>query len=81
MKRRAPPASARVKRRIMIGTYVLSAAIMMPITCRAQKVRTLIKRDFGARLPGGVDAIRRRHAVLAFGIADEDLAADPVKST
>jgi aspartyl-tRNA(Asn)/glutamyl-tRNA(Gln) amidotransferase subunit A len=37
---------AEVKRRIMIGTYVLSAGYYDAYYIRAQKVRTLIKRDF-----------------------------------
>jgi len=35
-----------VKRRIMIGTYVLSAGFYNAYFTKAQKVRTLIKRDF-----------------------------------
>ena len=37
-----------VKRRIMIGTYVLSAGFYEAYFTKAQKVRTLIKRDFVA---------------------------------
>jgi aspartyl-tRNA(Asn)/glutamyl-tRNA(Gln) amidotransferase subunit A len=37
---------AEVKRRIMIGTYVLSAGFYDAYFTKAQKVRTLIKRDF-----------------------------------
>ena len=37
-----------VKRRIMIGTYVLSAGYYDAYYLKAQKVRTLIKRDFEA---------------------------------
>jgi aspartyl-tRNA(Asn)/glutamyl-tRNA(Gln) amidotransferase subunit A len=40
---------ARCKRRIMIGTYVLSAGYYDAYYVRAQKVRTLIKRDFEDR--------------------------------
>ena len=35
-----------VKRRIMLGTYALSAGYYDAYYGRAQKVRTLIKRDF-----------------------------------
>ena len=35
-----------VKRRILIGTYVLSAGYYDAYYLKAQKVRTLIKRDF-----------------------------------
>jgi aspartyl-tRNA(Asn)/glutamyl-tRNA(Gln) amidotransferase subunit A len=43
---RARGFGAEVKRRIMIGTYVLSAGFYDAYFTKAQKVRTLIKRDF-----------------------------------
>lgn len=43
---RAVGFGAEVKRRIMIGTYVLSAGFYDAYFTKAQKVRTLIKRDF-----------------------------------
>src|SRR5207244_2639589 len=46
-----------VRRRIMIGTYVLSAGYYDAYYLRAQKVRTLIKRDFEHVFATGVDAI------------------------
>ena len=39
---------AEVKRRIMLGTYVLSAGYYDAYYLKAQRVRTLIKRDFDA---------------------------------
>ncbi len=39
---------AEVKRRIMLGTYALSAGYYDAYYVKAQKVRTLIKRDFDA---------------------------------
>jgi aspartyl-tRNA(Asn)/glutamyl-tRNA(Gln) amidotransferase subunit A len=45
-----------VKRRILIGTYVLSAGYYDAYYLKAQKVRTLIKRDFDQAFEG-VDAI------------------------
>ena len=45
-KTRAEGFGAEVKRRIMIGTYVLSAGYYDAYYIRAQKLRTLIKRDF-----------------------------------
>jgi hypothetical protein len=43
---RAEGFGEEVKRRIMIGTYVLSAGYYDAYYLKAQKVRTLIKRDF-----------------------------------
>ena len=43
---RAAGFGAEVQRRIMIGTYVLSAGYYDAYYVRAQKIRTLIKRDF-----------------------------------
>jgi len=43
---RAAGFGAEVKRRIMIGTYVLSAGYYDAYYVRAQRVRALIKRDF-----------------------------------
>ena len=69
-----------VKRRIMIGTYVLSAGYYDAYYLRAQKVRTLIKRDFELAFDAGVDAILTPATPsAAFAIGDEELAADPVK--
>ena len=45
-----------VKRRIMIGTYALSAGYHDAYYVQAQRVRTLIRRDFDAAF-AGVDAI------------------------
>jgi len=45
-----------VKRRIMLGTYVLSAGYYDAYYLKAQQVRTLIRRDFDAAF-AGVDAI------------------------
>ncbi len=45
-----------VKRRIMLGTYVLSAGYYDAYYKKAQKVRTLIKRDF-ERVFSGPDAV------------------------
>ena len=42
---------AEVKRRIMLGTYALSAGYYDAYYGQAQKVRTLIKRRFRAGLP------------------------------
>jgi len=77
---RAKGFGQEVKRRIMIGTYVLSAGYYDAYYVRAQKVRTLIKRDFEDAFHAGVDAILTPATPsAAFGIADQELAADPVK--
>jgi aspartyl-tRNA(Asn)/glutamyl-tRNA(Gln) amidotransferase subunit A len=62
----------------MIGTYVLSAGYYDAYYLRAQKVRTLIKRDFEAAFAAGVDAILTPATPsAAFGIG-EMADADPV---
>ncbi len=47
-KSRSEGFGAEVKRRIMLGTYVLSAGFYDAYYRRAQRVRTLIKNDFDA---------------------------------
>ncbi|TXR47144.1 Asp-tRNA(Asn)/Glu-tRNA(Gln) amidotransferase subunit GatA [Phyllobacterium endophyticum] len=79
-KTRATGFGEEVKRRIMIGTYVLSAGYYDAYYLQAQKVRTLIKKDFEDVFHAGVDAILTPATPsAAFGIADQDMAADPVK--
>jgi aspartyl-tRNA(Asn)/glutamyl-tRNA(Gln) amidotransferase subunit A len=46
-----------VKRRIMLGTYALSAGYYDAFYGKAQKVRTLLRSDFDAVWASGVDAI------------------------
>jgi len=68
-----------VRRRIMIGTYVLSAGYYDAYYLRAQKVRTLIKRDFEQVFADGVDAILAPATPsAAFGIGEKG-AADPIE--
>jgi len=77
---RATGFGLEVQRRIMIGTYVLSAGYYDAYYLRAQKVRTLIKRDFDLAFDAGIDAILTPATPSApFGIADEEFAKDPVK--
>ena len=79
-KTRAAGFGTEVKRRILIGTYVLSAGYYDAYYLKAQKVRTLIKRDFENVFHDGVDAILAPITPSsAFAIGDEELAADPVK--
>jgi len=46
-----------VKRRIMLGTYALSAGYYDAFYVKAQKVRTLIKQDFDTLFEQGFDAL------------------------
>jgi aspartyl-tRNA(Asn)/glutamyl-tRNA(Gln) amidotransferase subunit A len=56
MKARAEGFGQEVKRRIMIGTYALSSGYYDAYYVKAQKVRTLVKRDFDEAF-AKVDAI------------------------
>ena len=56
MRARAEGFGAEVKRRIMIGTYALSSGYYDAYYLKAQKVRTLVRRDFDIAFQG-VDAI------------------------
>jgi aspartyl-tRNA(Asn)/glutamyl-tRNA(Gln) amidotransferase subunit A len=76
---RAEGFGKEVRRRLMIGTYVLSAGYYDAYYLRAQKVRTLIKRDFENVFARGVDAILAPATPsAAFGIGEKG-AADPVE--
>jgi aspartyl-tRNA(Asn)/glutamyl-tRNA(Gln) amidotransferase subunit A len=73
---RAAGFGKEVKRRIMIGTYVLSAGYYDAYYLRAQKVRTLIKRDFEQCFASGVDAILTPATPsAAFGVEAMALAS------
>jgi aspartyl-tRNA(Asn)/glutamyl-tRNA(Gln) amidotransferase subunit A len=56
-KTRAEGFGPEVQRRVMIGTYVLSAGFYDAYYNRARKVRALIKRDFEQAYASGIDAI------------------------
>ena len=56
-KTRAEGFGAEVRRRVMVGTYVLSAGFYDAYYNRARKVRALIKRDFDEVFAAGIDAI------------------------
>jgi aspartyl-tRNA(Asn)/glutamyl-tRNA(Gln) amidotransferase subunit A len=78
-KTRAEGFGKEVRRRIMIGTYVLSAGYYDAYYLRAQKVRTLIKRDFEEVFAKGVDAILTPATPsAAFGIGEMG-GADPIE--
>ena len=78
-KTRAEGFGPEVQRRIMVGTYVLSAGFYDAYYNRARKVRALIKRDFETVFAEGVDAILTPATPsAAFGLG-EMADADPVK--
>jgi len=73
---RAAGFGAEVKRRILIGTYVLSAGFYDAYYTQAQKVRALIARDF-ERAFAKVDVILAPTApTAAFGLGEK--TADPL---
>jgi aspartyl-tRNA(Asn)/glutamyl-tRNA(Gln) amidotransferase subunit A len=68
-----------VQRRVMVGTYVLSAGFYDAYYNRARRVRALIKRDFDEAFAAGVDAILTPATPsAAFGLG-EMTDADPVQ--
>ena len=78
-KTRAEGFGKEVQRRVMIGTYVLSAGFYDAYYNRARKVRALIKRDFEQVFAAGVDAILTPATPSsAFGLG-EMADADPVE--
>ncbi len=78
-KTRAEGFGKEVRRRVMIGTYVLSAGYYDAYYTRAQKVRTLIKRDFEDCFARGIDAmLTPATPSAAFGIGEQG-GADPVE--
>ncbi len=78
-KTRAEGFGPEVQRRVMIGTYVLSAGFYDAYYNRARKVRALIKRDFEEAFGAGIDAILTPATPsAAFGLG-EMADADPVQ--
>ena len=78
-KTRAAGFGPEVRRRIMIGTYVLSAGYYDAYYVRAQQIRTLIKQDFEKAYAAGVDAVLTPATPSpAFGIGEKG-GADPVE--
>ncbi|WGI22988.1 Asp-tRNA(Asn)/Glu-tRNA(Gln) amidotransferase subunit GatA [Amylibacter sp. IMCC11727] len=76
---RAEGFGAEVQRRVMIGAYVLSAGFYDAYYRKAQRVRTLIKKDFEDVYATGVDAILTPATPsAAFGLG-EMADVDPVK--
>ncbi len=78
-KTRSAGFGAEVRRRVMIGTYVLSAGYYDAYYLRAQKVRTLIKKDFEDCFKAGVHAmLTPATPSAAFGLGEKG-QADPVE--
>jgi aspartyl-tRNA(Asn)/glutamyl-tRNA(Gln) amidotransferase subunit A len=76
---RAAGFGKEVRRRVMIGTYVLSAGYYDAYYLKAQKVRTLIKRDFERCFADGIDAVLTPTTPTgAFAIGEKG-RADPVE--
>ncbi len=78
-KTRAEGFGPEVQRRVMVGTYVLSAGFYDAYYNRARRVRTLIKKDFEDVFAQGIDAILTPATPsAAFGLG-EMANADPVQ--
>ncbi|HVY54812.1 MAG TPA: Asp-tRNA(Asn)/Glu-tRNA(Gln) amidotransferase subunit GatA, partial [Thermodesulfobacteriota bacterium] len=76
-KTRAEGFGSEVKRRIMLGTYALSAGYYDAYYLKAQRVRTLIKKDFDDAF-GKVDVIMAPTAPeVAFRLGEK--TGDPIK--
>ena len=78
-KTRAAGFGKEVRRRILIGTYVLSAGYYDAYYLRAQKVRTLIKRDFEEAFARGIDAVLTPATPSSAFAIGEKSSGDPVE--
>ena len=75
-KTRAEGFGPETQRRIMVGTYVLSAGFYDAYYNRARKVRALIKRDFEQAFSAGIDSILAPITpTSAFGLGEMDKAS------
>ncbi len=78
-KTRAAGFGHEVQRRVMVGTYVLSAGFYDAYYNRARRVRTLIKQDFENVFAQGVDAILTPATPsAAFGLGEMS-ESDPIQ--
>ena len=73
---RADGFGAEVKRRILIGTYVLSAGFYDAYYTKAQKVRALIARDFATAFEQVDMLLTPTAPSAAFGLGEK--SADPL---
>lgn len=76
MKTRAAGFGEEVKRRIMLGTYALSAGYYEAYYGQAQKVRTLVVRDFAAAFEKFDAIISPTSPTVAFKLGEK--IADPL---
>jgi aspartyl-tRNA(Asn)/glutamyl-tRNA(Gln) amidotransferase subunit A len=76
---RAEGFGKEVRRRVLMGTYVLSAGYYDAYYLRAQKVRTLIRQDFETCFADGVHAMLTPATPSAAFAVGEKSAADPVE--
>ncbi|MBA3962502.1 MAG: Asp-tRNA(Asn)/Glu-tRNA(Gln) amidotransferase subunit GatA [Chthoniobacterales bacterium] len=74
---RAEGFGAEVKRRIILGTYVLSSGYYDEFYLRAQKVRTLVRQDFAAAFEKVDALLSPTSPVPAFKLGER--AADPLQ--
>jgi aspartyl-tRNA(Asn)/glutamyl-tRNA(Gln) amidotransferase subunit A len=74
---RAEGFGAEVRRRILIGTYVLSAGYYDAYYLKAQKVRTLIKRDFDEAFKDVDVILTPTTPTPAFGLGEK--SGDPIE--
>ena len=77
-KTRAAGFGREVQRRVMIGTYVLSAGYYDAYYVKAQKIRTLIKQDFEKVYASGVHAILTPTTPSAAFPIGDNTEFDPV---
>ena len=75
-KTRAAGFGAEVRRRVLIGTYVLSAGYYDAYYLKAQRVRTLIARDFAAAFERCDCILTPTAPAAAFAIGEK--SDDPV---
>ncbi len=78
-KTRAEGFGPEVQRRVMVGTYVLSAGFYDAYYNRARRVRALIKRDFDTVFAEGIDAILTPATPSAAFALGEMTNADPIQ--
>jgi len=69
---------AEVKRRIMIGTYVLSAGYYDAYYLKAQKVRRLIKQDFDEAFTKCDLILAPTTPTSAFALGDKHMKENPI---